>query len=94
MISVPAAVNLASRSRIREPEAACLIFGVHQQVAGLLGHPFTGGAGGDPGQAHASFRIMAPPGQRQATGPPTITSPRLADQATCEPASTGSADVR
>ena len=33
------AVNLASRSQIREPEAACLIFGVHQQVAGLLGSP-------------------------------------------------------
>lgn len=27
MIRVPAAVNLASPSRIREPEAACLIFG-------------------------------------------------------------------
>lgn len=38
--------------------------------------------------------VMAPPGQRQATGPPNDHQPRLADQATCEPASTGSADVR
>jgi hypothetical protein len=57
MIRVPAAVNLASPSRIREPEAACLISGVHQQVAGLLGHPFTGGVGGDPSQVHASLRV-------------------------------------
>jgi DNA-binding XRE family transcriptional regulator len=34
-------------------QAVCLAFEVHQQVAGLLGHPLPGRMRGDPGQAHA-----------------------------------------
>jgi len=41
-----AAVNLASRSRIKELQAVSMILEVHQQVAGLLGHPCPGGVGG------------------------------------------------
>ena len=41
-----AAVNLASRSRIRNWKRRRVVE-VHQQVAGLLGHPGAGGVGGD-----------------------------------------------
>ncbi len=31
-----------------------MVLEVHQQVAGLLDHPFTRGVGGDPRQVHVS----------------------------------------
>jgi hypothetical protein len=41
-----------------EFEAVRVITEVHQQVAGLLGHPLTRGVGGDPGQVHASGAVL------------------------------------
>src|SRR5215472_4201205 len=47
------AVNLASPVTDQELEAGGLITEVHQQVAGLLGHPRAGGVGGDARQVDA-----------------------------------------
>jgi hypothetical protein len=44
-----AAVNLVSRSLIRNLRALGLIVKVHQQVPGLLGHPLSRRVSGDPG---------------------------------------------
>jgi hypothetical protein len=54
-----AAVNLLSRSRIRKPKPAGVIFEVHDQVAGLLGDPGSGGVGGDhPGEVHPAGAVL------------------------------------
>ena len=53
-----AAVNLLSRSRIKEPEPVGAIAEIHQQVAGLLGDPDIGGMGGDPGDVHAATAVL------------------------------------
>src|SRR6266702_4874055 len=45
-------VNLLSRSRDQEPEPGGAFAKVHQQVAGLLGGPFPGEAGGDAQDVH------------------------------------------
>jgi hypothetical protein len=42
----------------QELQAACLAFEVHQQVAGLLGHPRARGVGGDAGQVHAAGAML------------------------------------
>ena len=47
-----AVVNLLSRSRIKNRSCSARVAEVHQQVAGLLGHPAAGGMGGDPGDVH------------------------------------------
>ncbi len=41
-----------------ELEAASLVLEVHEQVAGLLGHPLAGGVGGYPGQVHAAGAVL------------------------------------
>ena len=53
-----AAVNLLSRSRDQEPEPVRSLSEVHQQVAGLLGDPGSGGVGGDPGEVHAAAIVL------------------------------------
>jgi len=52
-----AAVNVRSRSRIRNPEPVAAVAEVHQQVAGLLGDPGAGGVGGDPREVHAATLV-------------------------------------
>jgi hypothetical protein len=42
----------------QELQAARLVFEVHQQVAGLLSHPFTRGVGGDAGQVHPAGAVL------------------------------------
>ncbi len=65
MIRTPMAVNTASKGAVNlalrhgsELEGADLIAQVHQQVAGLLGSPCTGGMGGDARQAHAPGVVL------------------------------------
>jgi hypothetical protein len=53
-----AAVNLASRSRIRNFKPVNPVFEVHQRVAGLLGHPLPRGMSGDAGQVHAPGAVL------------------------------------
>src|SRR5262249_26013304 len=65
-IRVSAAVDTASNAAVnfgvpvpaQEFEAVCLVFNVHQQVAGLLDHPLTRGMGGDPGEAPAANAVL------------------------------------
>ena len=52
-----AAVNLASRSN-QEPELSGAVAEVHKQIAGLLGYPSPGRAGGDPGEVHATATVL------------------------------------
>jgi len=42
----------------QEPEPVGAIAEVHQQVAGLLGHPGTGRVGGDPGEVHVAATVL------------------------------------
>ena len=42
----------------QEPELVDVVAEVHQQVAGLLGHPGPGGVGGDPGDVHAAAPVL------------------------------------
>ena len=53
-----AAVNLLSRSRIRNRNRSASLAEVHEQVAGLLGDPVAGGVGGDPGEVHAAAVVL------------------------------------
>jgi hypothetical protein len=53
-----AAVNLASRSRIKNRKLSGAVAEVHQQIAGLLGYPSPGRAGGDPGEVHATATVL------------------------------------
>ena len=42
----------------QEPEPLGALAEVHQQVAGLVGHPVPGGMGGDPGEVHAAAVVF------------------------------------
>ncbi len=42
----------------QEPEPLGALAEVHQEVAGLLGHPVPGGVGGDPGEVHAAAVVF------------------------------------
>jgi len=42
----------------QEPEPVGAIAEIHQQVAGLLGHPGIGWMGGDPGDVHAATLVL------------------------------------
>ena len=53
-----AAVNLLSRSRIRNRNRLGVVAEVHEQVAGLLGDPGPGGVGGDPGEVHPAGAVL------------------------------------
>jgi hypothetical protein len=66
MIRTPIAVNTASNAALnlgvpvpdQELQALRLTVEVHQQVAGLLGHPRACGVGGDPGQVYAPGAVL------------------------------------
>ena len=53
-----AAVNLASRSRMRNRKRLPGVVEVHEQVAGLLGQPGAGGVGGDAEDVHAAGGVL------------------------------------
>ena len=53
-----AAVNLLSRSRIRNRNRSPRSPEIHQQVAGLLGHPGTGRVGGDPRDVRTATLVL------------------------------------
>jgi hypothetical protein len=53
-----AAVNLASRSRMRNREARHGVVEVHEQVASLLGEPGPGGVGGDAEDVHSTGGVF------------------------------------
>ena len=53
-----AVVNLASRSRMRKPEAAAGVVEVHGEVAGLLAQPGAGRVGGDTQDVHAAGGVL------------------------------------
>ena len=42
----------------QEPEPVGALAEIHQQVAGLLGHPGIGWVGGDPGEVHAATLVL------------------------------------
>ena len=42
----------------QEPELVGAVAEVHEQVAGLLGDPGSGGVGGDPGKVHAATLVL------------------------------------
>jgi hypothetical protein len=42
----------------QKPEPLGAVAELHQQVAGLLGHPAGGGMGGDPGDVHAAAAVL------------------------------------
>ena len=42
----------------QEPKPGGVVVEVHEQVAGLLGDPGTGGVGGDPGDVHAATVVF------------------------------------
>ena len=42
----------------QEPEPVGAVAEIHEQVAGLLGHPGTGRVGGDPGDVHAATLVF------------------------------------
>jgi hypothetical protein len=42
----------------QKPEPLCAVTEVHEQVAGLLGDPVSGGVGGDPGEVHAATVVL------------------------------------
>jgi hypothetical protein len=42
----------------QEPKLVGAVAEVHQQVAGLLGHPAPGGAGGDPRDVHPAGPVL------------------------------------
>ena len=42
----------------QEPEPVGAIAEIHEQVAGLLGDPGSGGVGGDPGDVHAAAAVL------------------------------------
>ena len=53
-----AAVNLASRSRIRKSEARAGVVEADEQVAGLLGQPGAGRVCGDPQDVHSPGGVL------------------------------------
>ena len=53
-----AAVNLASRSRIRNRKRLAGVVEVHEQVAGLLGQPGAGGMRGDAEDVYAAGGVL------------------------------------
>jgi hypothetical protein len=53
-----AAVNLLSRSWIRNRSRSGAVADVHEQVTGLLGDPGSGGVGGDPGDVHVAAVVF------------------------------------
>ncbi len=53
-----AAVNFASRSRIKNFKLSVRALEIYQQVAGLLGHPRARRVRGDPGQVHAPRAVL------------------------------------
>ena len=53
-----AAVNLLSRSRIKNRNCSAWSPRSHQQVAGLLSDPGAGGVGGDPGDVYAAAAVL------------------------------------
>ena len=53
-----AAVNLASRSRMRNRNRRRGVVEVHEQVAGLLGEPGAGGVGGDAEDVYAAGGVL------------------------------------
>jgi hypothetical protein len=53
-----AAVNLASRSRIRNRKPGGVVAEFHEQVAGLLGDPGSGWVGGDSGDVHSAAAVL------------------------------------
>ena len=53
-----AAVNLASRSRIKNRYQDGVAAEVHEQVAGLLGDPGSDGMGDDPGDVHVAAAVL------------------------------------
>ena len=52
------AVNLLSRSRMKNLNLGRAVTEVHQQVAGLLGDPGSGWVGGDTQQVHAAGGML------------------------------------
>jgi len=57
MIRMSAPAKTASNAAV-EPEPVGALAEVHEQVAGLLGHPGPGGVGGDPGNVHAATVVL------------------------------------
>jgi hypothetical protein len=62
-MSAPA--NTASKATVnliavadQEPEPVGAVAKVHEQVAGLLGHPGSGGVGSDPGDVYTSAGVL------------------------------------
>ena len=53
-----AAVNLVSRSRIRNRKPVGAVVEVHEQVAGLLGQPRSGRVGGDAEDVHPAGGVL------------------------------------
>ena len=53
-----AAVNLLSRSRMRNRKRAVGVVEVHEQVAGQLGEPGSGRVGGDAEDVHAAGGVL------------------------------------
>ena len=53
-----AAVNLLSRSRIKNRNCSAQVAEVREQVAGLLGHAGPGGVGGDSGDVYAAAAVL------------------------------------
>jgi len=65
MMRMSASVNTASKAVVnavpvadQEPELGGAVTEVHAQVAGLLGHPHSGGMGGDPGDMYAATGVL------------------------------------
>jgi hypothetical protein len=52
------AVNLLSRSRNQESEPGGVVAKIHEQVAGLLGDPGSGGMGGDSDEVHTAAAVL------------------------------------
>jgi hypothetical protein len=53
-----AAVNLASRSRMRNRKPLTGVVEIHEQVAGQLGQPGAGRVGGDTEDVHAAGGVL------------------------------------
>ena len=56
--SIERAGELAVPVTDQEPEPVGAIAEIHQQVAGLLGHPGPGRVSGDPGEVHAAAAVL------------------------------------
>jgi hypothetical protein len=53
-----AAVNLASRSRMRNRKATPGVVEVHEEIAGRLGQPGSSGVGGDAEDVHVAGSVL------------------------------------